>query len=180
MFYIVPQKPGTPVEEEDELEGVAKRRVHRQKVHKRYVQRHDSEEGMDSENESIGLPHSDESGEEGEHCGCPSHRVGHRHHHIHGHHIHGHHVHGHRELHHGSGGKTYDKSTKIINASSKDKKHLSDSIRVLVVHVKESWVSGQSCEHTQRLIRLIRLSKGLKKMLVIWYFHVPHRAGTIY
>ena len=99
------QKPGTPVEGEDEMEGsTSKRRVHRRhKAHKHHVEGHESEEGIDSENESIGLPRSEESGEEGEHCGCHSHGVSH-HHRIHGHHIHGHRVHGHHELHHGSGG----------------------------------------------------------------------------
>ena len=58
---------------------------------------------MDSESESIGLPHSDESGEEAEHCGCHGHGVA-GHHVHHGHHIHGHHGHGHHELHDGSGG----------------------------------------------------------------------------
>ena len=67
----------------------------------------------------------------------------------------------------------------MTSTSSKDKKHLSDShlsdsIRVLAVHVKDSWVSGLPFEHTERLIRL---SQGLISMLVIWYFHVPQAAG---
>lgn len=98
------QKPGTPVEGEGENEGVQTKHVHHgHKIH-RHVEGHESEEAMDSESESVGLPHSDESGEEGEHCGCHFHGVR-GHHHVHGHHIHRLHGHGHHELHDGSGGK---------------------------------------------------------------------------
>ena len=93
------------MEGEGEIEGSPakhRRAHHRHKVH-RHVEGHESEELVDSESESIGIPHSDESGEEGETCGCHAHGVGH--HHIHGHHIHGHHGHGHHELHDGSGGE---------------------------------------------------------------------------